>query len=260
MKKMVFLSVTLFVSFFLYQEETVSPIVKLRTEEINQVQAKTHSLKDLVGSRSAKAVLDVPPIKQLPELYNGCEVTSLSMLLTSAGYPIDKMELAEKVRKDPTPFQGTSLKQISQWGDPLEGFVGDIKGKRKGYGVYHKPLYDLLKEYMPDMAVDLTGRDFSALEWAIDQGSPVVAWTTVSFQPTNQWVTWKKDDRTIKATFQEHAVLLVGFDEQHVYLNDPLTGAKGFKVSKQSFMESWKQLGSQALTLVDEKHLYVFQH
>lgn len=260
MKKILFLSVSAFISFFLFQEETASPIVKLRAKEIEQVQSQTVSLKDAAGSRSAKAVLDVPAIKQLPELYNGCEVTSLSMLLTSAGHPIDKMELAQKVRKDPTPFQGTSLKQISQWGDPLEGFVGDIQGKRKGYGVYHKPLYDLLKEYMPDKAVDLTGKDFSALEWVIDQGSPVVTWTTVTYQPTDQWVTWKKDDRTIKATFQEHAVLLVGFDEQHVYINDPLTGAKGLKVPKQSFVESWKQMGSQAITIIDEKHLYVFQY
>lgn len=258
MNKFLFLSVTLIASFFLFQEETASPIVKVKKEQ-TEVQAQPISLKDLAGSRSAKALLDVPTMKQLPELYNGCEVTSLSMLLSSSGRPVDKMELAEKVRKDPTPFRGTSLQQISQWGDPLEGFVGDIKGKRKGYGVYHKPLYDLLKEYMPDKAVDLTGRDFSALEWVIDQGSPVVVWTTVSFQPTNQWVTWKKDERTIKATFQEHVVLLVGFDEQHVYLNDPLTGAKGLKVAKKSFIESWKQMGSQALTIVDEKHLYVFE-
>lgn len=258
MNKFLVLSVTVLVFCFLFQEETASPIVRLKKEEVI-AQAQPVSLKDLVGNRSAKAFLDVPVIKQLPELYNGCEVTSLSMLLNAAGRPVDKMELADKVRKDPTPYQGTSLKQISQWGDPLEGFVGDIKGKRKGYGVYHKPLYDLLKGYIPDKAVDLTGRDFSALEWVIDQGSPVVVWTTVSFQPTDQWVTWKKEERTIKATFQEHAVLMVGFDEQYVYLNDPLTGAKGLKVPKQSFMESWKQMGSQAITIMDEKHLYVFE-
>jgi uncharacterized protein YvpB len=45
-----------------------------------------------------------------------------------------------------------------------------------------------------------------------------------------------------------HAVVLVGFDNDHVYVNDPLTGKKSHKTEKNSFIESWVTLGQQALS------------
>lgn len=246
------------IAFFTFHEKTASPVAKLQPQEAEfQVASYTVSLQQAVEKRSPFAKLDVPVIRQLPELYNGCEVTSLAMLLRASGSSVDKLQLAEQIKKDPTPFKGSSLTQISQWGNPNEGFVGDITGKRKGYGVYNGPVYQLLKEYAHDKAVNLTGSEFSTLEWIVDQGHPIVIWGTASFQPTNQWVSWKKEDQTIKATFQEHVVLLVGYDDQFVYINDPLTGEKARKVNKQNFIKSWEQLGRQAVSIMERENLYV---
>jgi hypothetical protein len=44
-------------------------------------------------------LIDVPIACQLPQLKNGCEVTSLSMLLGWAGVHVDKMTLAAQVAK-----------------------------------------------------------------------------------------------------------------------------------------------------------------
>jgi len=248
----------LLLSFFFIPEVTVSPVVQHvsavqpEPEEIEVIQPTDEGEK-IEKVKAASVLLDVPIIKQMPELYNGCEVTSLSMLLHYSEIPVDKLELAEKVKKDPTPFKGSSLRSISEWGDPNEGFVGDITGKRKGYGVYHGPLFELLEEYAKDQAVDLTGEEFTAIEWALTNGKPVVIWTTAHFSPTEEWVTWKKNGRTIRATFKEHVVLLVGYDDQFVYLNDPLSGNKAMKVERNAFIESWKQMGSQAVTMMDNK-------
>lgn len=251
----------------MFEEKTVSPVLNIQAQAFveettpplpsPQVADKTITALDLIHQRSVSALLDVPVVRQLPELYNGCEVTSLAMLLAAEGQSIDKMELANKLKKDPTPFKGSSLKQIHEWGNPNEGFVGDITGKQKGYGVYNGPLFELLQQYVSKGAVNLTGKDFAALEWVLSEGSPVVVWTTVSFKPTNRWVTWKNQDIPIEATFQLHAVLLVGYDEQFVYINDPLTGSKGQKINKAQFIESWKQLGSQAITIVEHQNAYV---
>ncbi|WP_164985007.1 C39 family peptidase [Ammoniphilus sp. CFH 90114] len=265
MRKACIIPITLLAGFFLFQETTVSPIIKIQAQTVDQQsvpsqpisQVTSVNVMDTFAQRADSVLLDAPVVRQMPELYNGCEVTSLAMLLAASGRPVDKMELAQKVKKDPTPFKGTSLQKIQEWGDPNQGFVGDITGKKKGYGVYNGPLFELLKEYVSVGAVNLTGKDFASLEWVLSQGNPVVVWTTVSYQPTERWVSWKKDDQAIKATFQLHAVLLVGYDENYVYINDPLPGSKAAKVPKSSFIESWKQLGSQAVTIVDHEHWYV---
>jgi uncharacterized protein YvpB len=40
----------------------------------------------------------------------------------------------------------------------------------------------------------------------------------------------------------------VGYDQKHVYVNDPLSNLKKYKIEKQQFLESWKALGKQALS------------
>jgi uncharacterized protein YvpB len=242
--------------FFLFHQTTFSPVGQLASaDEADEALSQPVDWNKLASSRSRSALLDIPVIRQLPELYNGCEVTSVSMLLNAAGKPVDKVRLSGELKKDPTEFQGSSLNDIREWGDPSEGFVGDITGQTKGYGVNSGPVFDLIKNYLSNRAINLTGKDFSIIEWMISEGSPVIVWTTTDFEPTDEWVTWKKGDHTIKGTFKEHVVLLVGYDEKYVYINDPLTGAKDDKIPLHDFVESWKQMGSQALSFAGKKVL-----
>ncbi|WP_134701411.1 C39 family peptidase [Ammoniphilus sp. YIM 78166] len=272
MKKLSITTIALLIGFFLFQETTVSPVVKIQAQTaaetaqqatqklLGVASAPSLTASAVLAQRPPAALLEAPAVRQLPELYNGCEVSSLAMLLAAAGHSVDKMELSDRLVKDPTPYIGKSLQQIQQWGDPNLGFVGDITGKKKGYGVYNGPLFDLLVTYVSEGAENLTGKNFDTLEWVLSQGHPIVVWTTVSFQPTDRWVTWKNNDQEIRATFQMHAVLLVGYDDQHVYINDPLTGSKGQKLNKSAFIKSWEQLGKQAITIMEEHpHWYVLR-
>ncbi|MFS0552917.1 hypothetical protein [Brevibacillus sp. 179-C9.3 HS] len=45
-----------------------------------------------------------------------------------------------------------------------------------------------------------------------------------------EWESWYKDGKKVVAPFDEHAVLLVGYDETYAYVNDPLTGIKQRRV------------------------------
>ncbi|WP_018132228.1 C39 family peptidase [Effusibacillus pohliae] len=197
---------------------------------------------------ASKVEIQVPGQSQEPEYYNGCEVTSVSMLLTAAGHPMDKTELADRIAKDSTPQVVDENGAIISWGDPNVGFVGDITGQQPGYGVYHGPVAKMLNSILPNGAEDLTGRPFDEILGRVAAGKPVIVWTTVDFQPTSGWVKWQGPNGPVKATFDEHAVLLVGYDDQHVFVNDPLDGSAGKAVDRNSFTTAWEQLGKQAVT------------
>ena len=196
--------------------------------------------------KPASAMIDAPLVKQLPELPAGCEIVSLTMLLQYYGIEKDKMELYEEMVKDPTPIRWSGGK-IVYWGNPFTGYVGDATGKSRGYSIYHSALFPTLQSYVPT-AVDLTGKDFDEIERKIAEGAPVVIWTTINFQEPTRWQEWDTPIGPIRATFQVHAVLLVGYDEEHVYVNDPYGGKKGLKLNKETFLKTWEALGKQALS------------
>lgn len=207
----------------------------------------------LLESNSKESVLlNIPVISQLPELPRGCEVTSLAMLLQHAGVNVGKMELAERITKDPTPYQIKDRKVF--FGHPNVGFVGDMYNKNNpGYGVYHKPIKELADRYLPDRIVDLTGSEFRKLEESLSNGLPVWVITNSRFNelPPEQFKTWNTPAGVVQITFREHSVLITGYDKDYVYINDPLTGEKNKKVPKQNFVKAWKQLGSQTITYVN---------
>ncbi len=197
--------------------------------------------------KKTSAMIDAPVVRQNPELPAGCEVTSLTMLLHYKGINKSKMELAEEMTKDETPFVLGNDGKIVYWGNPNNGFVGDVKRNSKAFGIYHTALFPLLKKYVPS-AVDVTNRPFEELEKQIADNIPVVVWTTINYTVPTNWVSWDSPAGPIRTTFSEHAVLLVGFDENSVYVNDPLSGNKNVKVDKAQFIASWEAMGKQGLT------------
>jgi len=198
----------------------------------------------------ARHLIEVRSVKQGPELFNGCEATSLAMLLAHLGEPQDKLQVAAQMPRDLTPQQVDANGRVRTWGNPNVGFVGDVTGVQPGYGIYHGPLLRLANKLSRRMFVDLTGTSFTTLQHAITENRPVVVWVTSPFQLTNEWVTWQTPDgQTIRATYREHAVLLVGYDPHYVYVNNPLTGEQAQRVERAAFLTSWEQLGKQAVTV-----------
>jgi uncharacterized protein YvpB len=206
--------------------------------------------------RSAR--LEAPAMRQAP-LLNGCEVTSLAMLLTYFGRPVSKYVLEALAPRATTPpvlairpgFHGNPLLEVVRWGNPEEGFVGSMRGAdgALGYGMYNRPAVRLVDMLWPEAGLDLTGRPFASVEAFVAAGIPVVVWTTIDFQPTEDWVTWASPEGPVRATPMEHAVLLVGYGPGTLWVNNPATGAAAQPVPKAPFLAAWRQLGQQAVTI-----------
>lgn len=204
---------------------------------------------DILTNNKEKIVLNVPLIKQLPELPFGCEVTSTAMMLQYAGVQVGKMDLYGSIRKDNDKIVVSSNGDILEWGDPQEGFVGDMTGKSgRGYAAFDEPIEDLVNQYLPGRAINLTNLPFDKVLNHVKNGYPVVVWTTGDYRLPDQWEEWKHKGQSIKTPIDLHVVTLVGFDEQNVYLNDPLSGKKQVKVNKNQFIDSWKALKLRAVS------------
>ncbi len=221
-----------------------------RSQVISKEEGKPRPGTGENGAAPAKRksmILTAPIIKQRPELPAGCEITSLAMLLQYYGIEKSKMDLVAEMKKDPTPMKKDRNGNIVYWGNPYHGYVGDVTGKKPGFGIYHTALFPLLKKYIPT-AENLTNRPFGQLEQKISEGIPVVVWTTMGYTKPKKWISWNTSGGPFKTTFELHAVLLVGYDETHVYVNDPWTGKQKAKVDKRQFVSSWEAMGRQALS------------
>lgn len=217
----------------------------------NQNKKKSPESKVVVASaqRASSKKLFAPIVRQMPELNRGCEVTSLSMLLGSAGISSNKMTLALQVKKDTTPYRKIGLKIY--FGNPNVGFVGDIYSFSKpGFGVFNGPIEDLANQYMPNRVVNLSGKSFDEVLNYVSAGHPVWVITTSWFRPVpdQYWQTWYTPQGQIRITMKEHSVLITGYDSKYVYFNDPLDGKKNKAIPMSQFIGGWKQYGSQAIS------------
>ncbi|KAB3531166.1 hypothetical protein F8153_05720 [Alkaliphilus serpentinus] len=200
-----------------------------------------------------KVNFEVPLIQQYPQLPRGCEVTSLAMLLQYAGIDVDKMTLAREILKDPTPFKRINGK--TYFGNPNDGFVGDMYSlKNPGYGVYHGPILKLLEEYMPGQTVNLTGRSFGDLLYFVNKEIPVWVITNTRYKEleNNQFQVWETPTGPVKITYRQHAVIITGYDEKYIYINDPLYNGANRKINRSNFEAAWIQMGQQAVSYIPE--------
>ncbi|WP_445506355.1 C39 family peptidase [Niallia sp. 03190] len=224
------------------------PSSLMQTFDLHSISNKMHTIqKQALMTGNQTIILDVPLVKQNPELKYGCEVTSLTMVLNYAGLKVTKMDLFNQIRLDKDPLvkkRGNILK----WGDPSVGFVGDMTGKKAGYAVFDKPMEELVNHYLPNQALNLTNQDFSVLENHVRKGFPIVVWTTGDYRLPDRWEEWEHNGHIIKTPLDLHAVVLVGFNKEYVFLNDPLSGKKNVKVNKKRFIQSWIALKSRAIT------------
>lgn len=213
---------------------------KLPSASLTPRQSALQEKKPVIAS---SRILDVPLLNQMtaPRLYNGCEVTSLAMLLNYHGFHVTKNELAEDIKTVPLNLPGNKK------GNPNVGFVGDMVDG-PGLGVYNGPIYDLAKQYAGDKVVNLTGTSFDELLKRVNQGLPVWIITTTKFAPVSVFQKWNTPQGTIEITFSEHSVVITGYDEQYIYINDPY-GYKNRKVGRESFIKAWEQMGRQAIVI-----------
>jgi len=193
----------------------------------------------------------LPGLLQKPELPNGCEATSLAIVLNFWGFEADKLDIAynhiprqdftttNAGRLGPNPAQAYA-------GDPADnfGFYCLAPAVAAGANSYLQQAGSLLQ------AQDISGSDTAALEGWLDAGCPVVFWLTLDggearYAPRFYWLL--PDGTEYRPYANLHCVVLRGYNDTQFYLCDPLQVEVA--VDKAAAMAGYQALGENAVVV-----------
>jgi uncharacterized protein YvpB len=155
--------------------------------------------------------LNAPTIHQSMPL--DCESAALAVALQTRGFSLTQAWVFAELPKQPKPAVLSRERPVT-WGDPYDGFVGNVYGSESqftGYGVYYPPIA-AVAALAGATTIAKTGWTTSEIETQIQLGHPVVVWTNFNFaySHTSTWNAF--DGRVVPYTTDEHAVTVVGFN------------------------------------------------
>ena len=188
---------------------------------------------------------DTTVILQRPELPEGCEVTSLAILLNSIGHTVSHTYLADNFL--PQGEVGKTSFYKANVGNPRNG--------GRAYGCYAPVIVKTANNYLYEYdsfyrAYDLTGYDVKELYYQLSQGHSAVTWITMDFADTYVKSPWNIDGEKLYWKYPLHCVVVTGYDMEkgEVYICDPLK-KNPVTVKMELFEERWRQMESQAVIL-----------
>ncbi|WMJ23931.1 C39 family peptidase [Paludicola sp. MB14-C6] len=230
------------------ERSRLSSVIKSQEARLAEEQAEYSSLMP-------KAIVELPVenILQNPELPNGCEITSLAIVLNFLGLPVDKCILSDDYLPK-IEFHDVNKQRVC--GDPNVVYCGNPRYRSGGYYCFAAPLVKASNSILTAIqasyhGTDITGSNEQQLLSHLDAGRPVIAFTTLSmgdpvtYEPS-KWI--MNDNGDVHVPFLNlHCVVLYGYDEQFIYIADPLKGK--IQCKRTSFMDSYQKIGSRAMVV-----------
>lgn len=186
----------------------------------------------------------VPLVRQMPRWPTGCEIVATKMLAEFYGVNKSVDDWIGLL-----PRGDVYLKDGKMYGpDPREMFVGNPYST-SGYGVYHQPIMTMLRPYFGDRLINMTGLPFSEYERMLRTGNPIAIWGTIwnmDVVRRRSWITPSGEEFWWNGN--AHCMVLVGFNNTHVFLNDPWSGSL-VRHDKKTFLERWEVMGRQGIAI-----------
>lgn len=225
------------------------------------LQSATFAIAPVIGQKQppqgtwpapASRILPVENILQNPQLPNGCEATSLAILLGYHGFTVDKMEMAyqylprEAFRYEDGVFTGA---------DPDKAYAGD-PATNYGFYCFASPATTGANRYLVGQntalrAWNITGADEDELISLLARGLPMVVWKTTDHaaprrSSTISWHLAASGEQYVPY-MNLHVVVLCGYDEEYFYFCDP--HGRRPQIERAEFMADFERMGSRAVVI-----------
>ncbi len=198
---------------------------------------------------NGKVFIDAPILHQFPEYPTGCEAATAVMALKYVGEKIGVEDFIDNCLECSSNFYWQGGRYYGP--SPYEYFLGDPRSENS-YGCMAPVIKKALVRYFgsDERVVDTTGKALPELcKTYIDEGIPVIVWASIGMVNITDGPSWITPDGT-KYTWpsNEHCLLLVGYDANKYYFNDPYTG-KTVGYTKSVTEKRYEQLGKQSLAI-----------
>lgn len=208
-----------------------------------------------IRSETGAVIMDVPYISQLGRYPTGCESVSAVMALQYFGIPITVDEFIDGYL-DLGSEPWTAESGVMYGGDPWETFLGDPR-EASGWGCYAPVIKKAIdravnpEEYQVSI---LFGIPMETLcETYVDQDIPVIIWATIDMEyptPGDRWLI-EETGEELQWVRPEHCLLLVGYDQEFYYFNDPTAG-KQYKYEKSDCEAAYNGMHAQAVVVYEK--------
>lgn len=208
------------------------------------------------STNNSYKISGVPIINQYNEgLPTGCETCSATMILNFYGYNITSTNFA-------TNYLITKSYSNGSGPDPNSAFAGSPFKTENSFGIYAPAMTKSINRYLANKskkAKNITGESLTyIIDNYVSKGIPVMVWGTIKMQKATNGATWTvnytDENSSVNkgSTFTwkrpEHCLVLIGYDDNYYYFNDPDTG-KEEKYSKTDVESSYNSLGKQAIVI-----------
>ncbi len=178
-------------------------------------------------------VLDVPAFKQTHRL--SCEAAAAAMAAQFFGLPVGEAEILAALPRDPNPHKG------------FRGNVDGEHGRLDDYGVYAEPIARVLTDLgLPVQS--LAGGNTAEIHHHLRHGRPIIVWVTYELSAQRPQPVRLNDGETVILVPYEHTMLIIGYNADGFWVNDPYIGISRF-CPEDDLMRSWAYLGYMALAV-----------
>lgn len=196
-------------------------------------------------TRPQQIALNVPLTIQ-PYRY-ACNLTAAKMALAYRGVNFSVDSLYSQVAKDNTPYDSAS----NTWGNPNAGYVGDITGGNRGYGVHWSPVASLIGKYRGTSV--RSGWNMTELLKEVEAGNPVIIWAHNGYAGSGTNTTWNlPGGGSVYTVRGMHSYVIRGFvgspeSPSTIMVNDPNRGR--WNMSPSYFNSLWGTFNRTAIVV-----------
>ena len=220
------------------KDSLVSEYIVLNNQYQLVLQAREEEIR-----RNTIMIIYVPTINQYPNYPTGCESVALTILLNYYGIDVTPDDIIANLKKGTIPYDE---KGIRYGGNPDVEFVGSPY-LSNSYGVYNNPIADVANVYKSGVIVG-SGMDFEEVLALVKNNHPVIVWTSMNLAIpyiSDSWI-YKNTGEKINWKAGEHAVVIVGYNDENVIISDPLSGSNRYQ-SRSVFESRYNYYGRLAV-------------